>query len=107
MVWMTNEAFQAIISWDQVCSPQEEGGLGFCRIMESNKVTTVQHLGTQGQQCIWHKDVPVDASWRIRKELSISEEGHHLIPHRIGNGKGIFLWLHNCPGALYKRLRDN
>lgn len=116
----------AKVKWDQICSPKDEGGLGFRKIKEWNKATILRHLWAICKkadslwvkwvhtyiiknQSLWHMSIPSDASWSIRKIFGMRNLGQPLIQYKVGNGQSIFLWVDNWHplGPLYKRYGED
>lgn len=83
------------ISWDYVCSPKAEGGLGFRHLSTWNKAAMSRHIwaicnkaGTlwvkwvhtnilKGR-CLWRIQVPAEASWTIRKLFKLRDIVQHM-----------------------------
>lgn len=116
----------AKVSWDQVCKPKEEGGLGYRRLKEWNKAIMLRHLWALCKkadtmwvkwihfyfikgQCLWSMDIPNDASWTTRKVMNLGNLGQPLIKYMIGNGRDTFLWLDNWHslGPLYTKFGES
>lgn len=101
----------AKVSWEKVCSPKSEGGLGFKSLEVWNKVAIAKHVwflfsgGEQSMWCQWVKSyllkgksfwrikMPSDPSWVWRKLLSLRPIIFPLIKFKIGNGMSAFLWF--------------
>ncbi|XP_028099520.1 uncharacterized protein LOC114299050 [Camellia sinensis] len=116
--------FGAKVSWDQVCAPKNEGGLGFKSLDVWNKAAMAKHVwflflgGVQSMWChwvhsyllkgrsFWRVKVPSDPYWVWRKILSLRPLVFPLIKHIIGDGGNVFLWHDNWHplGSLYDRF---
>ncbi|XP_028124903.1 uncharacterized protein LOC114321868 [Camellia sinensis] len=100
--------YGAKVSWEHVCSPKSEGGLGFKSIEVWNKAAVAKHIwflfseGEQSMWCQWVKSyllkgqslwrvkMPRDPSWVWRKILSLRPVIYPFILHKIGNGGDVF-----------------
>lgn len=111
------------MSWEHLCSPKQEGGLGFKAIQVWNKAAVAKHIwflisgGEQSMWCQWVKSyllkgkslwevkIPSNPSWVWRKILSLRSVVHHHIKVSIGNGKTASLWHDNWTnlGSLANR----
>jgi hypothetical protein len=103
----------AKVSWEHLCSPKQEGGLGLKSIQIWNKAAVAKHIwflisgGEQSMWCQWVKSyllkgksfwevkVPSDPSWVWRKLLALRPIVHPLLKISIGNGKSTSLWFDN------------
>ncbi|XP_028120128.1 uncharacterized protein LOC114317571 [Camellia sinensis] len=114
----------AKVSWHRICSPKEEGGLGFKSLTVWNKAAIAKHVwflfsrGEQSMWCIWVKSyilkgksfwrvrVPNDPSWVWRKILSLRPIIYPLLKHRVANGSTVFLWFDNWHpmGSLWDKF---
>ncbi|XP_028092536.1 uncharacterized protein LOC114292711 [Camellia sinensis] len=114
----------AKVSWDRICCPKKEGGLGFKSLTVWNKAAIAKHVwflfsgGEQSMWCIWVKSyilkgrsfwrvrVPNDPSWVWRKILSLRPIIYPLLKHRVGNGSTVFLWFDNWHpmGSLWDKF---
>ncbi|XP_028111135.1 uncharacterized protein LOC114309562 [Camellia sinensis] len=105
--------FGAKVSWDRVCAPRGEEGLGFESMEIWNKAAVSKHIwflvfgGEQSMWCQWVKSyllkghsfwnvkVPSDLSWVWRKLLSLRVLTYPLIKFLVGSGEQTFLWFDN------------
>ncbi|GLT48179.1 hypothetical protein SLA2020_218200 [Shorea laevis] len=104
------DARGAKVSWEIVCKPKVEGGLGIKPLQAWNKacilrfiwllfskagsiwVAWVQAYLIKGKS-FWSLKIPGDTSWFWRKILSLRPTTRYLIKHMIGNGENTFLWF--------------
>ncbi|GJU80367.1 putative gag-pol polyprotein [Tanacetum coccineum] len=106
---------KAKVSWDSVCMPKPEGGLGIHRIDDFNVALMATHIWSilTHRESLWVKwvhtyklkgcsfwDVPCrcDVSWGWRKLLQIRSTIRPFIWHKINNGKST--------SALFNRWAD-
>lgn len=119
-------AHGAKVSWDYMCHPKNEGGLGFKSLEIWNKVAIAKHIwflfsgGEQSMWCQWVKSyilkgisfwrvkMPSDPSWVWRKILSLRPIIYPLIKCSVGNGASISLWFDNWHpiGSLWAKFGD-
>ena len=103
----------AKVSWEQLCCPKQEGGLGFKSILVWNKAAIAKHIwflisgGEQSMWCQWVKSyllkgksfwevkMPSSPSWVWRKLLNLRPIVQPHIKIVIGNGKATSLWFDN------------
>lgn len=116
----------ARVKWSQVCSPKDEGGLGFRKLREGNVAAMLKLLWALSRKAdtlwvkwvhtyvikehnLWTMGLPYDVSWTIRKIFQLREVCQPLIRYQIGNEASTFLWLDNWHplGPLYKRFGEN
>ncbi|KAH7845388.1 hypothetical protein Vadar_001417 [Vaccinium darrowii] len=101
----------AKVSWDHLCSPRQEGGLGFKSMHIWNKAAISKHIwfliagGEQSMWCQWVKSyllkgrsfwevkIPSNPSWIWRKILNLRPLVQHHIKTIIGNGDRTSLWF--------------
>lgn len=115
----------AKVSWDHMCSPRQEGGLGFKSMHTWNKAAISKHIwflisgGEQSMWCQWVKSyllkgksfwevkMPSNPSWVWRKMLNIRIIVQPHIKTIIGNGKDTSLWYDNWHplGPLAEKVR--
>ena len=92
------------VSWEIVCKPKEEGGLGFKNLDQLNKVLNLKHIWnitSHTHDSLWVKWVnaymlksrsfwvvkaPTQCSWYWRKLLKLRDMVRPMLKHRIGNG---------------------
>ena len=104
----------AKVSWEDVCLPKAEGGLGIKNVEIWNEATISKHIwfliswGEESMWCqwvksyllkgrsFWHVKIPQDSSWVWRKLLRLRTK-FSLQPYKfkIGNGFDIFKWHDN------------
>ncbi|KAK4384290.1 hypothetical protein Sango_3075900 [Sesamum angolense] len=97
------------VSWEVVCRPIEEGGLGIKDILALNRALMSKHLWAvikQDRTCIWVDwiiqvrlgDCSIwtvkenKGAWGWRKMLSLRLSLMSHIHYRVGNGDSISLW---------------
>uniref|UniRef100_A0A2N9J3H3 Reverse transcriptase domain-containing protein n=1 Tax=Fagus sylvatica TaxID=28930 RepID=A0A2N9J3H3_FAGSY len=110
------------VSWDQVCLPKQEGGLGLKKVEDWNKAAVMKHIWNLFTQAgslwvawihsellkgrsFWTVKIPQDCSWGWRKLLKLRADARSLLSFEVGDGKNIFLW-HDCwhpNGTLYQK----
>ena len=114
----------AKVSWEHICSPKVEGGLGFKSMEICNKVAIVKHIwflisgGEQSMWCQWVKSyllkdrsfwsvgIPGDSSWIWRKMLGLRSSIQNYIRIVIGDGESTYLWhdYWSPLGSLFSRF---
>ncbi|GJY50957.1 RNA-directed DNA polymerase, eukaryota, reverse transcriptase zinc-binding domain protein [Tanacetum coccineum] len=100
---------KARVSWDSVCRPKDQGGLGFkplakwnevllvaqvWKIMESKESPWVKWVNTvklKGSS-IWQVNESGSDSWGWRNMLMIRDKIKPFVSYKIGNGKSISAW---------------
>ncbi|KAH7836205.1 hypothetical protein Vadar_033678 [Vaccinium darrowii] len=103
----------AKVSWEHLCCPKQEGGLGFKSIVVWNKAAIAKHIwflisgGEQSMWCQWVKSyllkgrnfwevkMPSSPSWVWRKLLNLRPLVQSHIKVIIGNGRSTSLWYDN------------
>ncbi|XP_028097019.1 uncharacterized protein LOC114296888 [Camellia sinensis] len=127
-LWSGSElkTHSAKIAWDSVCTPKNEGGLGFKSLDIWNKAAIAKHVwflffgGEKSMWCQWVKSyllkgrsfwrvkIPPDPSWVWRKIFSLRDWMSPLINHQIGCGTSTFLWYDNWHplGPLWNKFED-
>ena len=105
----TGNSHRAKISWESVCLPKEEGGLGMRRIKDSNDANVLKHIWNLFYRkdslwvawvrrrylrsgSLWCAKIPSICSWSWRKLLQLRDRIMPFIMHKVRNGKGTFLW---------------
>lgn len=101
------------VAWDQLCSPKQEGGLGFKSLQVWNKAANAKHIwflisgGEQSMWCQWVKSyllkgrsfwmvkMPSNPSWVWRKLLNLRPLVQPYIKTIVGNGLTTSLWYDN------------
>ena len=107
------KAHGAKVSWDNVCKPKDEGGLGLKRLPLLNHILNFKHiwalLSPQNHslwaqwiytymlknKSLWVVKPHAQSSWYWRKLLKLRDTVRPMIRHKIGNGYGTFLWYDN------------
>ncbi len=109
------------MSWEHVCLPKQEGGLGLKRVEDWNKAVAMKHIWNLFTQAgslwvawvhcellkgrsFWTVKIPQDCTWGWRKLLNLRPAARNLLSYEIGDGSRIFLW-HDCwhpNGVLYQ-----
>ena len=102
-------ARRAKVSWECVCLPKEEGGLGLRRVKDSNDASVMKHIWNMfyrkdslwvawvqrlylRQGSVWCARTPSFCSWSWRKIIQLRERVRPFIRHKVYNGVGMFLW---------------
>ncbi|KAI8555238.1 hypothetical protein RHMOL_Rhmol05G0159100 [Rhododendron molle] len=103
----------AKLSWEHLCSPVKEGGLGFKSLEVWNKAVVAKHIwflvsgGEQSMWCQWVKSyllkdksfwsvkIPCDFSWVWRKHLNLRSVVQAHIKYKIGDAQSTSLWFDN------------
>ena len=100
---------RAKISWESVCLPKVEEGLGLRRIKDSNDANIMKHIWNLFYRkdslwvawvrrrylrsgSLWCTKTPSICSWSWRKLLQLRDRVRPFIKHRVHNGKETFLW---------------
>lgn len=101
-------AAKAKVSWDALCVPMLEGGLGLRKIEDWNKASILKHIWNLVTKagsiwvslvkmnlikgtCFWLLKVPSSTTWCWRKILKLRELVKNFFKFQIGEGSGIFL----------------
>ncbi|XP_077232361.1 uncharacterized protein LOC143869152 [Tasmannia lanceolata] len=114
------------ISWDNVCSPKEEGGLGIRSIYEVSKAFQLKCLwrclNSKGnpwadwfhwkyvkRKNFWTMKYPSNPSWGARGIFQIRAVAMRYICYSVGNGAGIDFWRQpwHPSGALIQRTFED
>jgi hypothetical protein len=109
------------VSWEQVCLPKQEGGLGLKRVEDWNRAAVVKHIWNLFIQAgslwvawvssellkgrsFWIVKIPQDCSLGWRKLLKLRSEARRLLSFVVGDGSNIFLWHDSWHpnGVLYQ-----
>lgn len=100
----------AKVSWQTICLPREEGGLGIKDPSEWNKSQIICHLlkvinhaptlwaswvnkTILKRKHFWIIPIPTDCSWIWKKLLRLRDLALHFISYSIGDGNTISLWF--------------
>ena len=101
---------RAKVSWDDLCLPKKEGGLGVRKLEKFTVALMSSHIWKilTHKETLWVRwihsyklknrsfwDIPMGAniSWDWRKLLSIRPLIRHHIWHKIGNGRKTSVWF--------------
>ncbi|XP_074342333.1 uncharacterized protein LOC141679853 [Apium graveolens] len=113
-----NQKGGAKMSWQTVCLPREEGGLGLKNMCEWNKSQIIGHLlkvvtksptlwaswvnktVLKGKH-FWVTKLPSDCSWIWKKLLKLRPLAMSFLSYKIGTGESISVWFdpwwhHTC-----------
>lgn len=100
---------KAKVSWDDVCLPKEEWGLGIKKVCEWNKAAMCKHLWDLARKkdslwvkwChifmlkgrnLWVCPIANGSSWAWRKILGLRRHFHQCFHTAIGDGKDTWIW---------------
>jgi hypothetical protein len=99
----------AKVSWERLCVPKKEGGLGIRRIDLWNQVSMLNHIWNlfakagslwvawieanwlKGRS-LWQLSIPKSCSWSWKKILQLRDIAKSFIRFQVGDGSNIFLW---------------
>ncbi|XP_077226372.1 uncharacterized protein LOC143862931 [Tasmannia lanceolata] len=114
------------ISWDNVCSPKDEGGLGIQSIYEVSKAFQLKCLwrclNSKGnpwadwfhwkyvkRKNFWTMKNPSNPSWGARYIFQIRAVAMRYVCYSVGNGAGIDFWRQpwHPSGALIQRTFED
>ncbi|CAA7045062.1 unnamed protein product [Microthlaspi erraticum] len=107
-----NDTHKSKVSWDDICYPKEEGGLGIRRLRETSLVFALSLIwrlfsSTGSLWVAWVKSYLLhgesfwDArdgskgSWMGKKMLKLRDKAYPFIKYQIGDGKEAFFWFDN------------
>lgn len=115
----------AKVSWDSVCLPKPEGGLGFRRLKDWNVAAMTKYIWALAKKadtlwikwvhmfviktkCMWTMKVPVYSSWTIKKIFKLRAMVQPWIKCIVGNGSNTFLWWDNWHpvGPLFQKFGE-
>lgn len=99
----------AKVSWNDICLPKEEGGLGIKSTIEWNHAQILTHLWKVATKStslwaswvqktvlktknFWAIDIPSDCSWIWKKLLRLRTKAKRWISYRLGSGASVSLW---------------
>ncbi|XP_021996985.1 uncharacterized protein LOC110894117 [Helianthus annuus] len=112
-LWSQDSAFQkgrAKASWNSVCVPKYEGGLGIRRIGDVNKALMSSHIWSilsrrnslwvewihsyrlKGKS-FWACNVPSNCCWSWRKILQTRQDVRNFVWSEVGNGAKTSAWF--------------
>ncbi|KAM0043987.1 putative RNA-directed DNA polymerase [Helianthus debilis subsp. tardiflorus] len=118
---------KAKVSWNVVCLPKSEGGLGVRRIADVNKALMAFHMNSilsrrkslwvewvysyhLQDRSLWDIPNPNNACWSWRKLLQLRPIVRKFFVSKIGDGRSTFLWYDNwsdhCPLSSYVTPRQ-
>lgn len=131
-LWCQGELIKgkARVSWDAVCLPKEEGGLGIKSLFVWNIALMTNHIWSVFSnkkslwvnwiheyhllgRSFWEVKVPSNASWSWRKLLCIREKVRPFFVSRLGDGRDSFPWfdqwskIGNLTKLIYYRQISN
>lgn len=103
---------KAKVSWEKICVPKREGGLGLKRLEVWNKAANLSHIWNLFVQAgslwvawveknwlkgrsFWQVGIPHPCPWSWRKLLKLREIAKEFIRFKIGDGSKTFLWFDN------------
>nr|GEX25341.1 hypothetical protein [Tanacetum cinerariifolium] len=90
-----NSKGKAKVSWDEVCLPKDEGGLGIRRLDSFN--SALMYIPLRGNM-----------SWGWRKILQLRPIIREFIWHKVGTGLNTSLWFDSwCAAGLLTNLVSN
>lgn len=115
----------AKVSWESVCLPKEEGGLGFRKLKEWNAAAMIRyiwaiaskadslwiewiHMFVIKSKCMWSMKVPASSSGTNKKIFKLRTIVQPSIKCIVGNGSKTFLWWDNWHpmGLLFQHFGD-
>ncbi|XP_071723445.1 uncharacterized protein [Rutidosis leptorrhynchoides] len=79
----------AKVSWDDVCQPKVEGGLGIRKLRDCNRAT----INFLKRDNFWVAPKPTVCSWGWKKILQLRREFQPLFRWKVGNGVSISVWF--------------
>uniref|UniRef100_A0A2N9J1W3 Reverse transcriptase domain-containing protein n=1 Tax=Fagus sylvatica TaxID=28930 RepID=A0A2N9J1W3_FAGSY len=97
------------VTWDKVCLPKREGGLGLKRVEDWNRAAILKHIWSLFTQlgslwvawihrhlikdkCFWTIKKTLDCTWGWRTLLKLKEDARLFLKYEVGDGRKIFLW---------------
>ncbi|KAK1441020.1 hypothetical protein QVD17_06856 [Tagetes erecta] len=101
---------KAKVSWEAICVPRSEGGLGIRRIGDMNKALMTSHIWSiitnreslwvawvhayrlRGKS-FWDYCIPSRCCWSFKKMASLRSDIRDHVWHKVGNGQNTFAWL--------------
>lgn len=111
----------ALVSWQQICLPRHEGGLGVKQIKVWNKAALGKHIWNLGNKpnCLWASwmranylkgesfwqlEIPSDCFWALRKLLQLRDMYKECFKVIVGDGRETSLFFDWWTGD--QRLAD-
>jgi hypothetical protein len=109
---------KAKVSWERLCVPKKEGGLGIRRLDLWNQVSMLNHIWNlfakagslwvawiesnwlKGKS-LWQLPIPKTCSWSWKKLLQLRDVAKTFIRFQVGDGRKIFLWHDHWHPAGY------
>jgi hypothetical protein len=110
-LWCGNDSkAKAKVSWDRLCVPKTEGGLGIKRLEVWNRAAMLSHIWSIFAQSgslwvawietnwlkgrsLWHIPIPKSCSWSWKKLLKLRDVAKNFLSFKVGNGQDISLWF--------------
>jgi hypothetical protein len=107
------------VSWDKLCNPKREGGLGIKNLEVWNNASILQHIWTlftkvgslwvawieenrlKGKSP-WQVSIPNDCSWCWKKLLKLRNIAKHFLSFKVGSCSQIFFWHDKWHPAGYR-----
>ncbi|XP_039156273.1 uncharacterized protein LOC120287528 [Eucalyptus grandis] len=101
---------RAKVSWEDVCLPKNEGGLGICRLRDCNKAVMLKHVWIlfTNKESLWYKwthstflkrksfwvvKEPTFCSWAWKRILYLRIEFRLSFRWRVGDGQSVSFWF--------------
>lgn len=98
------------VSWDDICLPKKEGGLGIRKLRDCNKASMMKHIwilftNKESLWCrwihsnflkrnnFWKASPPKICSWAWKKILQLRSDSRLSFIWKIGNGRSTSLWF--------------
>jgi hypothetical protein len=109
---------KAKVSWEKICVPKKEGGLGIKRLEVWNKASMMIHIWNlfarvgslwvawveevwlKGRS-FWQIPIPHTCSWSWKKTLKLRGVAKDFLSFKVGDGSKIFLWFDSWHPAGY------
>lgn len=101
---------RAKVSWEDMCLPKNEGGLGICRLRDCNKAVMLKHVWIlfTNKESLWYKwthstflkrksfwvvKEPTFCSWAWKRILYLRIEFRLSFHWRVGDGQSVSFWF--------------
>jgi hypothetical protein len=109
---------KAKVSWDKICVPKKEGGLGIKRLEVWTKASVMIHIWNlfaragslwvawveevwlKGRS-FWQIPIPHTCYWSWKKILNLRGDAKDFLSFKVGDGREIFLWFDSWHPAGY------